>query len=339
MTTKQLLYSLAASLTFIPISHAAVYNCGNSSSCGANDVNCKRTHRVCNVLKSQSACAQSKLGSFYWEMGNGTNVLAAGRVGNGPLTNPNNTINIASASKWIYATYAEARGLANSPAQKRLLTMRGGHRAFTPTRCSAKNQDGSMQTVSECLQKPGNQYINGSQVNKFYYNGGGMQDHAVNVAGLGGFSSNNIGREYNSVLKNIGFGFSLPAVAGGMKMTPKNYGLFLQGIVRNQWKTIGYLGKDSIAATPPDASDGKQNPSKTNMRYSYGHWVESHTTPLLGGPKGDGAFSSPGVFGFYPWISKNKSFYGLLSRYNRQSDAFRQSAACGQHMRKAWLGN
>ena len=29
---------------------------------------------------------------------------------------------------------------------------------------------------------------------------------------------------------------------------------------------------------------------------------------------GDGAFSSPGAFGFYPWIDSSKSYYGIISR-------------------------
>jgi len=29
---------------------------------------------------------------------------------------------------------------------------------------------------------------------------------------------------------------------------------------------------------------------------------------------GDGAFSSPGAFGFYPWIDRTKTNYGVLAR-------------------------
>jgi hypothetical protein len=28
---------------------------------------------------------------------------------------------------------------------------------------------------------------------------------------------------------------------------------------------------------------------------------------------GDGAFSSPGAYGFYPWISTDKHYYGIIS--------------------------
>ena len=31
---------------------------------------------------------------------------------------------------------------------------------------------------------------------------------------------------------------------------------------------------------------------------------------------GDGAFSSPGLFGFYPWIDAGKTYYGVLARYD-----------------------
>ena len=42
---------------------------------------------------------------------------------------------------------------------------------------------------------------------------------------------------------------------------------------------------------------------------------------------GDGAFSSPGTFGFYPWIDPGKTYCGVLARV-AQNGAF-PSAQCG----------
>ena len=59
---------------------------------------------------------------------------------------------------------------------------------------------------------------------------------------------------------------------------------------------------------------------------------------------GDGAFSSPGAFGFYPWISKDKAYYGVLAREAHagwlsrsvQEKPYYQSAVCGRALRQAW---
>ena len=63
--------------------------------------------------------------------------------------------------------------------------------------------------------------------------------------------------------------------------------------------------------------------------YAAGHWVEDD--PVTG----DGAFSSPGAFGFYPWIDQSKTYYGVVARM-AQNGAW-PSVQCGRLIRKAWL--
>jgi len=50
---------------------------------------------------------------------------------------------------------------------------------------------------------------------------------------------------------------------------------------------------------------------------------------------GDGAFSSPGAFGFYPWIDRTKTSYGVVAR-NEMGGAL-TSVFCGRLIRKAWV--
>jgi hypothetical protein len=52
---------------------------------------------------------------------------------------------------------------------------------------------------------------------------------------------------------------------------------------------------------------------------------------------GDGSFSSPGAFGFYPWIDAARKHYGIVARYELSSDAYLHSVLCGQPIRKAFL--
>ena len=53
---------------------------------------------------------------------------------------------------------------------------------------------------------------------------------------------------------------------------------------------------------------------------------------------GDGAFSSPGAYGFYPWVDAERSFYGVLAREVPATGGIGYgSAVCGRAIRKAWL--
>ena len=53
-------------------------------------------------------------------------------------------------------------------------------------------------------------------------------------------------------------------------------------------------------------------------------------------PGGDGAFSSAGAFGFYPWITADKRYYGMLVRETLAPRAYVRSTACGALMRRAF---
>jgi len=48
----------------------------------------------------------------------------------------------------------------------------------------------------------------------------------------------------------------------------------------------------------------------------------------------DGAYSSPGAFGFYPWIDRTKSYYGVVAP--KMTGAL-NSVYCGRLIRKAWM--
>ena len=85
---------------------------------------------------------------------------------------------------------------------------------------------------------------------------------------------------------------------------------------------------DSIGATCPTAVF-TPSPRGEQWHYSVGHWVEDDPTV------GDGAFSSPGAFGFYPWIDAGKTWYGVLATLNVGGAI--DSVRCGRLIRKAWL--
>ena len=76
------------------------------------------------------------------------------------------------------------------------------------------------------------------------------------------------------------------------------------------------------------AESAAESPVVEAWHYSYAHWVED------GPAVGDGAFSSPGALGFYPWIDATKTTYGVLARV--QPNGYWASVLCGRLIRKAF---
>lgn len=67
-------------------------------------------------------------------------------------------------------------------------------------------------------------------------------------------------------------------------------------------------------------------PNGSPWRYSLGHFVEKDLT-----------VSSPGLFGFYPWIDASRQWYGVLARYQPAGLSYQDSVVCGRAIRNAWL--
>ena len=75
------------------------------------------------------------------------------------------------------------------------------------------------------------------------------------------------------------------------------------------------LGTHAVCAWIGPGCDAVRSPALTvQWHYSISHWIEDDPAT------GDGAFSSPGAFGFYPWIEANKQYYGVISRFARSGD-------------------
>jgi len=293
---------------------------------------------------------------FYWEIGNKTGKLASGQggLGRGSAKAPtaNTLMPVASASKWVYASAVieQARG-ALSNDEVNLLSMRAGYTNFD--QCSPQ------ATVDACLAEPGSRGgTNGDwrsdQVGQFYYGGGHMQVLAQQRA----WGANNAARLTQALRKVSGMPATLsyvnPQLAGGIGTSATGYATFLRHLLDGSLhQTALQLGQHAVCthANGTDCSNvgfspinqshpGSRNDvSDESWHYSLGHWVEDD--PKLG----DGAFSSPGRFGFYPWIDSSKTWYGVLARYDAANvsnpDAtqlpYNTSRLCGRRIRQAWI--
>ena len=341
---------------------------------------------------------------FYWEIGDatsGTTPLASGSVGN---VMRSTAMEIASASKMIFGTYAlQALDGAMDPVTSKFLHMASGYDTFDDKSCDATYSTATapIATVTDCYDvccvKNGativtcgaglaltteqaaagdtlacNSTYTAADDGLFSYSGGHYQRFAVAatagvtdpgdgetsyglpIGSLVGTPSAGATGLAATVLASFnltsltGFIYAFPQLAGGVTTSAAGYAAILQDILGGNLAMINFLGVDPMCAwtkSPPTAPTATCNAvySPINyeaLHYSYAHWVEDDPT------NGDGAFSSPGLFGFYPWIDASKSFYGVIARHQAPTGVVDgqssvgegwASLLCGRQIRKAFL--
>lgn len=273
---------------------------------------------------STNNCSQIK--PFYWEIGD-----KDGRKAYGSVNSPTSTttysatlpMTIASASKWIYGAFVAERQLgALTDTDRKFLSMRAGYTSLSS--CSRG------QTVDGCLASGTNGVYTPANDGVFDYDGGHMEQHA-SMIGLGSMTSQTLSSAVMSQLgSDIKVIYTSPQLAGGIATSADTYARFLRKVLRNELKMGSLLGTGAVCTNPLTCSTAKfaPLPPSESWHYSVAHWVEDD--PEVG----DGAFSSPGAFGFYPWIDAGKTTYGVVARVMQQGAM--GSVKCGRDIRKAW---
>jgi len=273
-----------------------------------------------------NACATVR--PFYWEIGDAGGATVSGSVvsSRDPTVYTATTrMSIASASKWFYSTYFVQRtGGALSASDIKFFNFQSGYTSFTT--CAPG------QTVQQCVDEPPNGVYTAADDGEFSYGGGHMEKHA-SLNGLGGLDNFGLAVEIRSqVGSDIAVAYSQPQLAGGIVTSASDYATLLRKILRGDLKMHDVLGTHAVCTSTNPAicpnSVFTPSPPGEYWHYSIGHWVEDD--PVVG----DGAFSSPGAFGFYPWIDHTKTYYGVLAR-NDLAGAI-PSVYCGRLIRKAW---
>jgi len=290
------------------------------------------------TAETSAACVAAQ--PFYWEVGDAKNSLAGGKAGSG-APGAETAMAIASASKWIYAAFVAERRQGKLTAEDiGFLHFQSGYTRFRICRAS--------QSVASCQES----LINGrgqqdpATEGRFAYNGGHMQQHAV-LMGLGGLGNNGLALAMQQALApalgaDWRFDYIQAQPAGGGKSTASDYARFLRALLDDRLQLGRLLGKEAVCTNPrscPHEAVKTPIPEAESWHYSLGHWVEDDPRT------GDGAFSSPGAFGFYPWVSADKRFYGLVAREQRRgimsgdpSDKpALASVGCGREIRAAWM--
>ena len=272
---------------------------------------------------------------FHWQVGDAGGRLAEGSLGSGAPA-ADTAMPIASASKWLYAAYvAEQRKGQPTPEDVALMNFTSGWTGF----------DGCLrgQTVAQCQTYQGLLVRNGGfepgHVGRFFYSGGHMQKHAVQM-GLGDDDTAALARHVGEPL-GATLVYTQPQLAGGVTTSAAEYGRFLQRVAGGRLQIASLLGRHAVCTNPDTCSTALASPvaGSVSWHYAFGHWVEDDPV------SGDGSFSSAGAFGFYPWLDASRTWWGVVARYqnsgtgNPEADQrpARQSAVCGLRIRHAWI--
>lgn len=299
---------------------------------------------------------------FYWEIGNASSVLVSGASGTG--YGASTKVSIASASKVIEGAYVvQTRGGASNLTSNDITFL---HQASGYT--NSKDTCSGATSIYNCLLNVNASSCAGStngtglfaagtygaqcpaNVGVFSYNGGNFQVHAALYL-PSTFYNATIGSLASQV--NIALGltspntivYTEPLTSGGIYANAQTIRVILQKIVGNTLLMHDALGTSTICTKPaanysnqtvngvtgPANCPATYSPLSEVFQYSIGHWVESDPAQ-----NGDGAFSSAGAFGFYPWISADKTLYGLISRQGAAGQGD-NSLQCGRLIRRAWV--
>jgi hypothetical protein len=289
---------------------------------------------------------------FYYEIGNAESALVSGSMdasGQTPITSTT-AMSVASASKWIYGTYVVQKrgGAANlTSADVSFLTFTSGYTYMGTDQqgstCTPP-PGGGVDSIQHCLTLPSKtvpgMYFNQrnpATVGTFDYDAGHEENHAGQYQHeISTLDTSDIGpafvTEFN--VGAISLRYTQPLMAGGLYTTPDSYATILRGILSGQLGMLEALGTHPVCAWNGNGCSAPDSPAYPNKwHYSIAHWVEDDPTT------GDGAFSSPGAFGFYPWIEANKKFYGIIARSTPSGTGVQNgmvSMLCGHELRAAW---
>lgn len=287
---------------------------------------------------------------FYWEIGNRDAALASGsstQAGGTPVQ-ADTVFPIASASKWIYGIYVvqQRGGAANLTANDvGFLNFTSGYTYMdsSTSRAVCSAPPSGPDSINHCLtlpsSTPGKTYASHDPDTSglFYYNPGHQENHAGQLQPeINSLDASQLGAAIvvGTGVNGITLRYNQPLLAGGVIASANDYAAILRAIVGGRLAMRDALGTHAVCAWIGPGCDAVRSPALTvQWHYSISHWIEDDPAT------GDGAFSSPGAFGFYPWIEANKQYYGVISRFARSGDELQAglaSSRCGQALRAAW---
>jgi len=273
------------------------------------------------------ACSLTELPEgFYWEIGDRGGMRASGEIAGSNTPTATTVVPVASASKWVYATYVlEKRGRVLEDDVPYLRQTSGWTMSAADALCLGK-------TVGECAA---NATLNEALIDRFNYGPGHFLRHAAEVMNLASMRALALTNEIRAQLGESDFSYTQTNLAGALQASASGYASFLRAMLRGEFVMSGELGAHKVCASAVCSGEAGLSPAPPDEAWSYslGHWVEDDPQ------RGDHAFSSAGALGFYPWIDGRKTWYGVLARRAALPSAEQgiRSLRCGRAIRQAWL--
>lgn len=321
----------AVAKRFIELSiTAALAACGGGGGGGGGDAppdkappdQATRIAAAQQTASTNAYCAA--VSPFYYELGDRNGAILSGSPG--ATYSATTQMNVASASKWLFGAYvAEVRAGVLSTDDTRATHMLAGY---------ASMGSGCLPgaTVASCFAMLGNDTYTPAKLDRYNYDSGHFQKWGVDN-GMAAMTGSDVAAAYLATL-GVTTTFNGPLLAGGAIMSAADYAVFLRRMLNSQLRITSLLG-DQKTCTQPGAACPTADVSPITVEawnYSVGHWVEDDPAA------GDGAFSSAGAFGFYPWIDSSKTWYGILAREDMSGgNQGYASAQCGRLIRKAYV--
>ncbi len=175
-----------------------------------------------------------------------------------------------------------------------------------------------ISSMDEAITKIANMPMEGTPGKVFHYSSVGLQILGSILEKISGKSFETLFAERIAGplnMKNTDFGKSQVAfpAAGGIS-TPEDYLKFLVMILnKGTFNNKRILSESSIAQMQvdritPDVQIAFKPVEAGDSGYGYGEWVMK-----------DGAISSPGLFGSFPWINNDKKYAAFMMSYYLQS--------------------
>jgi CubicO group peptidase (beta-lactamase class C family) len=114
-----------------------------------------------------------------------------------------------------------------------------------------------------------------------------------------------------------------PRIGGGAVSSVEDYGVLLQAILGGSYLS-GVLDEMERDRTGPPVVIGSRPPSIDNnnvdFRYALGHWRECTQPTWDASCDNRHLSSSPGAFGWNPWIDFDNGYYGVIAMQEIQVD-------------------
>lgn len=326
---SRVVMALAASAT---VSGGCSGGGGDTSVDASTPVDASRVAAVAAAATAETNASCLAVAPFYWEIGDASGTLISGSVGSAaPVAST--VMSVASASKWLFGAYAIQKmgGIADAMYVP-FLNLTSGYVGL--------NVCPPAGTIGDCLVGAAETPI-AADIGKFAYDGAHLQKLA-SLMGLGAEDNAGLATEVTSqVGAEISFEYTEPQPAAGVKISADQYVLFLRKLLVGSPTPLlmgSVLGRDAVCTNPVTCPSAVFSPIPSSANptdswhYGLAHWIEDDPT------MGDGAFSSPGGFGFYPWVDATRTIYGVLAREAPfTGHAGYDSVLCGRLIRKAWV--